>query len=567
MVDSKVNDDASERKNENNTISADKKAIVVDQENDVTSVDSEIIGEDNGVPGQNNSVPDQNNGVPGQNNSVSDQNNGVPEQNNSTRDESSDEFDKKNSAHDEEGITPIASDKSIIAASLSDNKEHTIKSAEKPLGDALDKPSDNSPEEIQANDGTEPKDEKLKQASKYKKSRLTFWLIPCLVILGMIACFVLGVRYWATNYAANIDEKIAEQNVQTMGGLEKNIQELSNTVNKTTADMRQLESKIRSQVESENAEIIQRLRAAESRLQAQNKRLLSLSTTTREDWLLAEAEYLLKLASQRALIEKNSQSAASLMEEADGILRDLGDPDLYALREVIQRDLTALRLVTNVDQEGIYLGLLALANEIDTIPVLPEYSSNELLNSNPEKTTSVINQDNDQGPNQGLANENKEALTEEDSFSSWKLKISSSFDRVVEKIKSSFNIVKYDESSMAMVSPEASVYVRQNLRLIIERAQLALLREQQVIYVSSLEQAEGWLYEYFPNSEMRTLFIKQLKEVADKNIVRQLPKVSESLNLLNTYIQDLHQLKGVSKPVIKAPAKQSLNNSATGGAN
>lgn len=539
MVDSKVNDDAPERKKENNTVSADKKAMVIDQEKDVTAVDSEIVGEDNGVPDQNND----------------------------TRDESNDEFDKKNSAQDEEGITPIASDKSIMAAPLSDDKEQIIKSAEKSLGDASDKPSDDKPEEIQANDGTELKDEKLKQASKYKKSRLKFWLIPCLVILGMIACFVFGVGYWATNYAANIDEKIAEQNVQTMGGLEKNIQELSNTVNKTTADMRQLESKIRTQVESENAEIIQRLRAAESRLQAQNKRLLSLSTTTREDWLLAEAEYLLKLASQRALIEKNSESAASLLEEADGILRDLGDPDLYPLREVIQRDLTALRLVTNVDQEGIYLGLLALANEIDTIPVLPEYSSNQVSNSNPEKPTSVINQDNDQGPNQGLANENKETLSEENSFSSWKLKISSSFDRVVEKIKSSFNIVKYDESSMAMVSPEASVYVRQNLRLIIERAQLALLREQQAIYVSSLEQAEEWLYEYFPSSEMRSLFIKQLKEVADKNIVRQLPKVSESLNLLNTYIQDLHQLKGVSKPVIKAPAEKSLNSSASGGGN
>ena len=38
------------------------------------------------------------------------------------------------------------------------------------------------------------------------------------------------------------------------------------------------------------------------RLDSHNKRLLSLSSTSREDWLLAEAEYLLRLANQRLLM-------------------------------------------------------------------------------------------------------------------------------------------------------------------------------------------------------------------------------------------------------------------------
>src|SRR5690606_37845313 len=81
-----------------------------------------------------------------------------------------------------------------------------------------------------------------------------------------------------------------------------------------------------------------RLAEVQLQLSHQAQRLRALSETTREDWLLAEAEYLLRLASQRILTERQTSNAITLMETADGILRDLDDSDLFAVRKALAAD-------------------------------------------------------------------------------------------------------------------------------------------------------------------------------------------------------------------------------------
>ena len=89
-------------------------------------------------------------------------------------------------------------------------------------------------------------------------------------------------------------------------------------------------------------------RARMHSLNGQQQRLLNMSTTNREDWLMAEAEYLLRLANQRVLIERSATSAVGLLESADAIMEQvaagLGDPELFAIRRAIAQDLAALRL-------------------------------------------------------------------------------------------------------------------------------------------------------------------------------------------------------------------------------
>ena len=54
--------------------------------------------------------------------------------------------------------------------------------------------------------------------------------------------------------------------------------------------------------------------------------------TSSEDWLLAEAEYLIRLGSHRVLMEGDAQGAVALFEAADGIVRDAIGLSAFDLR-------------------------------------------------------------------------------------------------------------------------------------------------------------------------------------------------------------------------------------------
>ena len=95
-------------------------------------------------------------------------------------------------------------------------------------------------------------------------------------------------------------------------------------------------------------------------LNAQNKQIAAFSANDHESWLRAEAQYLLRLANQRVVMARDTDSALALLDSADGILRQLDDVSLHDVRAAVAAEQAALRAVPKVDVEGIYLRLSAL---------------------------------------------------------------------------------------------------------------------------------------------------------------------------------------------------------------
>lgn len=285
---------------------------------------------------------------------------------------------------------------------------------------------------------------------------------------------------------------------------------------------------LQQQYQNDIDAIQSRLRSSEQRLEAQNKRLLSMSTTSREDWLLAEAEYLLKLGNQRVVVERNAESAVALFEEADTILRDLADPDLFPLREAIRQDLLALKLSEAIDTEGLFLGLSALAKQVEKLPLVPESFSYEVKDLE--------------------ASDSAQAKT--------------SWQKFVGALQKYYRIIEHDERPTAILPPDATVYLQLNLRFMIERAQLAVLREQPTIYKQSLVEAEHWVTRYFPSSKAANAYREELINLQAKKVISPLPDVTDSLELLNGYIESLHKLKPVtpSADAIDPPSSNNATN-------
>ena len=383
-------------------------------------------------------------------------------------------------------------------------------------------------------------DTKKTLSTQKKRNRWKKFVIAllCLIVFGIVSAAI----YYNYSYSRHA---LAEQNIE--------LQQLKKSLAQSNTSLTQSHTKTQSLTEKNRVTIShldntlaqkgdsyeQRLKIAEDRLQAQNKRLLSLSTTTREDWLLAEAEYLLKLANQRVLIEKNIDGADALLTEADIILRDLDDPDLFPLRKAIHDDLAELRLTVKIDQQGIYLSLASLSSQIESLPILPMTKTLPIVNQPEERSFPI--------------NDTSLSLTQ---------KIKASFSHVLDSLKDYIRITDRTENPILILTPESALYLQQNLRLMIERAQLALMREQHVIYQSSLEQAETWIQKYFPDSEKRALFLKQLNIEKNKEISRIFPDITDSLELLHSYIEQLHQLNGVGKPKLNIKDKIEKNSSS-----
>lgn len=263
------------------------------------------------------------------------------------------------------------------------------------------------------------------------------------------------------------------------------------------------------------------LQGVEKRLEEHSRRLRSLSTTTREDWLLAEVEYLLRLANQRLQMERGTVGALGLLQAADQILLELDDSELFAVRDKLARDITALRLTPSVDRSGLYLQLAALAEQIEQLPEVPRMAvitAGEAEQAEADATT---------------------AAAAEIGFID---ALQAHFRAAMDKLRHQVRIRHSEQALEPLLPPAETRYVRQNIRFNLEQAQLAMLREETAIYRHSLQQAEQLLRRYFALQPAALLIADQLQELAQNEVVVKLPSISGSLNALQDHIRTLHLL-------------------------
>lgn len=242
------------------------------------------------------------------------------------------------------------------------------------------------------------------------------------------------------------------------------------------------------------------------RSNTQGRRLAELGSTTRSDWLLAEAIYLTRLANQRLQTERRTKNSLALLGNADLILQELDDPDLTPARSALAADITALRLVGEVDVEGVFLELSSLVDSIDRLSV---------LNMPAEPQTAL------------------QETTESGEESSVVESVVATFGQKVARL---IRVRQRNQPIEPILQPREEAVVRQNIRLMLEQAQSALLREQQVIYRQSIAKAQSWLAQYFQLNPSAQVLSERLAELSEVQVVQQLPNINTSLQAIETAV-------------------------------
>lgn len=238
-------------------------------------------------------------------------------------------------------------------------------------------------------------------------------------------------------------------------------------------------------------------------------RVLALTSLNRDDWKIAEAQYLLRLADQRILLEKDSQNALALAMSADDILRDLNQSELIAIRKTLTEEIAVLKLAGVIDREGIFLRLAALANQIDSIPFI------EPLGREVEE----------------------EEITEVPDNETFRQMLTRKFYGILHKLGSYVRVRDHGKAVNAILPPSQQLYLQQNLRLMFEQAQVALLRNDAQIYQESLIKAQNWINQYYALNSQAIAVLTELKSLQEENIAPDLTNFNNTSAALADYIE------------------------------
>jgi uroporphyrin-3 C-methyltransferase len=221
------------------------------------------------------------------------------------------------------------------------------------------------------------------------------------------------------------------------------------------------------------------------------------------------------LASQQLQLAGNIQGAVLALETADARLADNRQPQFINLRKVLTRDLERLRALPQLDLPGMYL---RLENVIEALAVLPlavaARSAGEHRETPPEPSPSLF------------------------SLDYWRA-LSTDFWRDVRGL---VRIQRLDHTESALLAPEQDFFLRENIKLRLLDARLALFARDQPTYRNELRRSSAWIERYFDgNDPVVQNCLQTLGRLAAAEISVELPNLNESLSAIKRFRAEKEQ--------------------------
>ena len=324
-------------------------------------------------------------------------------------------------------------------------------------------------------------------AVQKKSSNGVAWLA---ILLGLVAVGgSAGHYYWqqsqqqvqANQLAQQANTLINQQQAQNVAQFENLLKQQEQQLTDKFTDF--ASRQFGQQVVEQQARIEQ-LEAAMARL----------SQRQSSDWLVSEAEYLLRVASRSLLFKQDSTAAIALLNDADERLAALSQDQYFAVRAAIHQDIQTLQGLPAFDNETVLLKLLALQQQSLSLPiVIPDEIAPDpdlVLSENPDD---------------------------------WQRNLRVTVQKFVEgfvKVRRRAD----GEGLKPVLSADQYRNLSQNLALKIQQVQQAVNHQQQALYQSSLQDIQFWLERYYDlNSADVVAFLDSVKALQSQTISFQSP--------------------------------------------
>ena len=400
---------------------------------------------------------------------------------------------------------------------------------------AKEKLTPETTDEIQATDAMEIQTEDREPVAPrtqtvVKKSGTGLSLLAILIALG-----VGGAGYY-------FGQQQVDEFQQKLTALEAQIN--NKTVVSAPAQEVKFDTTQLTQLESANKATQDKIAQVEELINAKSHELVGLQSQINKvsaqanaqqptDWLFSEADFLLNNALRKLVLDNDVDTAVSLLKLADETLAKVNNSQSAAIRSAINQDLKQLLSVAGVDQNAVMQKLSQLANTVDELPVLD------------------VNFGDDQN-----------ATKLSDSLSDWAEnaeKSATSFLNHFIRISP-----KHGADRKELLAPNQDIYLRENIRLRLQLAIMAVPRQQNELYKQSLEAVASWIRSYFDtNAEVTQSFLKSVDELSEVSIYVDVPSQLQSLSMLDKYLNrtplDVQKVEiEAEKAVDNSPRKEEV---------
>ncbi|HHE9474995.1 TPA: uroporphyrinogen-III C-methyltransferase [Haemophilus influenzae 10810] len=326
-----------------------------------------------------------------------------------------------------------------------------------------------------------------------------------LSLLAILVALSIGGAgyYFGQQQMAKIQQKLTALENQTGADLSSN-----NTNNNKR--LTQLEQGLKTAQENivQLEQLIVSKTGEITSLQTQMKQVSQLAIAQQpSDWLFSEADFLLNNALRKLVLDNDVDTAVSLLKLADEALVKVNNSQANEIRSAINQDLKQLLSLSSVDQNAVMQKLSQLANTVDEL---------QALNVNFDETS-----------------KNNDKLS--NNITDWQQNIEKSATSFLNHfIRIS---PKQNSNKKELLAPNQDIYLRENIRLRLQLAIMAVPRQQNELYKQSLEAVSSWVRSYFDtNSEVTQNFLKLVDGLSDTSIYVDVPEQLKSLTLLDKYL-------------------------------
>jgi uroporphyrin-3 C-methyltransferase len=264
-------------------------------------------------------------------------------------------------------------------------------------------------------------------------------------------------------------------------------------------------------------------RVAEVAIQrSQLEDLMQSLSRSRDENLLVDIDAGIRVAMQQTAITGSAEPLVAMLKQADERLIHYDQPRLEGVRRAIARDLDRVKAVGLVDIPTLTIKLDEAARMIDELPLL----ANALPRSVATKGKPIVAA----APIAASAPKGAASAPEAPWWQTWDGGWAAVTERVWSEAKSLVRVTRIDHPEAMLLAPDNTFFVRENLKLRLLNARLALLSRQFETTQSDLQLVQATLDRYFDRSARSAVLLSQLlSQVAAQSRQVNVPKPDDTL--------------------------------------
>lgn len=336
------------------------------------------------------------------------------------------------------------------------------------------------------------------------------------IVSGVLAVLLAVHWYSSQNQMSALREEVARR-LQTADINNSEIKGIAKSVQESSKDMQAKVSVLEAkQTEAQGQQV-----ALEQLYQDLSK--------SRDEWALTEIEQVLATASQQLQLAGNVQGALIALQNSDARLAKSEKAQFIAVRRAIAKDIEMLKALPQLDLTGLVLRLDSVIAQVDNIPLWSDEKP-PVVATPPKAPLRVL-------PRSTKLKNDKSDTTAENTFTAQLQDRWQSFSSEMwTELKQLIRVRNVESPDALLLSPAQAYFAKENLKLRLLNARLALLSRNEGAFRSDMIAAQDLISKYFDvRTKQAQTAQSLLKQIQSNNLSIEMPALNESLNSVRNF--------------------------------